>query len=122
MVSQRQNERGSLMIEMVVALGILTAALIPLSYSFQQEKRVCRVYYWRAVAMEIVDGEMEILAAGAYHSFREGTRVYGVTAGAAKNLPPGQFVLSRQAKHLRLEWRPANKRDGGPVIREAVGK
>jgi hypothetical protein len=40
------------MIELVVALGILTAAVIPLAYSFIQEQHVCRIYYWRAVAME----------------------------------------------------------------------
>lgn len=122
MVRQRQSERGSMMIELVVALGILMAAIIPLGYSFAQERRMARVYYWRAVAMEIVDGEMEILAAGAYHSFLEGTRPYTVTSEAAKNLPPGRFVLSRQGKNLRLQWQPTNARDGGPVIREATGK
>ena len=122
MVRGLKNERGNMMIELIIAIGILTASLIPLSSSFQLEKRVCRVYYWRAVAMEIVDGEMEVLAAGAYHGFREGTREYRVTARAAKNLPPGQFVLSRHGKNLRLEWKPINARDGGPVIREAAGR
>lgn len=122
MVRHSQSERGSLMIELVVALGILTAAIIPLGYSFAQERRLCRTYYWRAVAMEIVDGEMEILAAGDWRNSPEGMRPYTVTAEAAKNLPPGQFVLSVRGKQLRLQWQPTNARDGGPMVREAVGK
>ena len=111
-----------MMIELVVALGILMAAMIPLGYSFAQEKRLGRVYYWRAVAMEIVDGEMEILAAGDWHRFPEGTHTYPVTALAAKNLPRGQFVLNVRGQRLQLQWQPADSRDGGPVIREATWK
>jgi hypothetical protein len=122
MVRNSQGERGSLMIELIVALGILMAAMIPLGYSFAQERRLCRTYYWHAVAMEIVDGEMEILAAGDWHSFGEGERPYTVTAEAAKNLPPGQFVLSVRGQQLRLQWQPTNARDGGPVVREVVAK
>ena len=122
MVRRTHGKRGSLMIELVVALGILTAAVIPLAYSFIQEQHVCRVYYWRAVAMEIVDGEMEILAAGDWHNFKEGTNPHVVTAEAAKNLPPSKFVLGVRGRQLRLEWRPDSPRNGAPVVREAVGR
>jgi hypothetical protein len=110
------------MIELVVAMGILTAAVIPLAYSFVQEQRLCRVYYYRAVAMEIVDGEMEVLTSGEWHNFEGGTHPYIVTADAAKNLPPGRFVLSVHGQQLRLEWRPDSPRNGAPVVREAVGQ
>jgi hypothetical protein len=122
MVRRTQSERGSLMIELMVALGILTAAVIPLSYSFIEEQHMCRVYYWRAVAMEIVDGEMEILTAGDWHNFKEGTHPHVVTAEAAKNLPPGKFVLSVRGQQLQLEWLPDSPRNGAPVVREAVGR
>jgi len=122
MVKITHGKRGSLTIELMVALGILTATVIPLAYSFVQEQRVCRAYYWRAVAMEIVDGEMEILAAGAWHDFKEGAHPYAVTAEAAKNLPPGKFVLGVRGQHLRLEWRPDSPRNGATVVREAVGR
>ena len=122
MVRRTQGKRGSLMIELVVAMGILTATVIPLAYSFVEEQHVCRVYYWRAVAMEIVDGEMEILATGAWHNFKEGTYPYVVTAEAAKNLPPSKFVLSVRGRRLRLEWRPDSPRNGAPVVREAAGR
>jgi hypothetical protein len=110
------------MIELVVAMGILMAAVVPLAYSFVQEQRLCRVYYWRAVAMEVVDGEMEVLTSGEWHNFEGGTHPYTVTAEAAKNLPPGKFALSVHGQQLRLEWRPDSPRNGAPVVREAVGQ
>ena len=122
MVRRAQNERGSLIIELVVAMGILTATVIPLAYSFAQEQRACRVYYWRAVAMEIVDGEMEVLSAGEWRAFGDGVLPYPVRVDAAKNLPPGKFVLSVRGQQLRLEWRPDSPRNGAPVVREAVGR
>jgi len=120
MVRREHNERGSLMIELVLAMGILTATVIPLAYSFAQEQRACRVYYWRAVAMEIVDSEMEVLVAGEWRAFAAGTSDYPVRAGAATNLPPGQFLLTLAGRKVRLEWRPAVKHHGGPVVREVT--
>ena len=110
------------MIELVVAMGILAATVIPLAYSFAQEQHLCRVYYYRAVAMEIVDGEMEALVAGEWRTFGDGVVPYPVRADAAKNLPPGKFVLSVRGRQLRLEWRPDSPRNGAPVVREAVGQ
>jgi hypothetical protein len=122
MVKQRRHERGSMIIELVMALGILVVILLPLGFSFVDEQHVCRVYYWRAVAMEAVDGEMEVLAAGEWRGFPEGTTPYTVHAESAKYLPPGKFTLTVQGPHLRLEWRPEKSRFGAPVTREAEGR
>src|SRR6266436_470087 len=64
----RAQERAFLMTEMLVALAILLGALLPLAYSLVSEKRLARAVYQRAVAMELVDGEMEILAAGEWRA------------------------------------------------------
>jgi hypothetical protein len=121
-VKQRRHERGSMMIEMMTALAILVAILLPLGLSFVDEQHVCRVYYWRAVAMEAVDGEMEVLAAGEWRNFAEGTMPYVVHTESAKHLPPGKFTLTVHGPGLRLEWRPEKSRFGAPVVREAVGQ
>ena len=72
--------------------------------------------------MEIVDGEMEILAAGGWKNFPDGTQNYPVQAKAAANLPPGKFQLTKTGNHLRLEWQ-SDKREGiGPVVREITVK
>ena len=106
------------MTELVVAMALLAGTLLPLAYSIASERRVARAYYQRAVAMEIVDGEMEVLAAGGWRAFTPGMREYSVHAGAATNLPPGRFWLTVETGKLRLEWKPAIKDHGGSVVRE----
>jgi hypothetical protein len=122
MVRRSRREHGSMTIELMMALAIIVMILLPLGLSFVDEQHACRVYYWRAVAMETVDGEMEVLAAGEWHTFGEGTMPYAVHAESAKYLPPGKFMLTVHGPHLRLEWRPERSRSGAPVIREAVGR
>jgi len=113
---------GALMVELLVAMALLTGALLPLAYSFASEKRLARSYYQRAVAIEIVDGEMEALAAGEWHAFAPGAHEYRVRAGAATNLPPGRFRVTVQPGKVRLEWQPAVKQHGGGVAREMTIK
>ena len=103
-------------------MALLVGVLFPLAYSFTTERRLARSYYQHAVAMEIVDGEMEVLMAGEWHAFPQGTHDYQVHAGAATTLPPGQFTLTVQPPKLRLRWQPELKDRGGPVTREVTLK
>jgi hypothetical protein len=112
--------RGFLEVDMMVALAIIVLALLPLGYSFVRERQVLRLEYQRCVADEIVDGEMEILAVGAGRNLPDGARVYSVQGDAAGQLPPGHFQLTKNGKHLRLEWTPDKKRHLGPVVRETT--
>jgi hypothetical protein len=114
----RRKERGALTADLVVAMAILVVAAIPLAFAFEQETGICRARYNEAVAMEIVDGEMEILAAGEWRAFPVGTNVYRVQAAAARNLPAGRFLLTVGEQKLRLEWKPEKHRVGRPVVRE----
>jgi len=108
---------GSLMVEALVAIALLVGAFLPLAYSAVSEKQYLRKAYQRAVAMEIVDGQMEILAAGGWREFTNGVFELAVRADAATNLPPGKFTLSVDSNTLRLEWRPEQKVKGGSVVR-----
>ena len=116
-VSARRS-RGFVTMELVAAIGILGAAMLPLAYSFLHEQKVCRAYYFRAVAMELIDGEMEVLAAGEWQSLPEGERVYAIRGESAKNLPAGKFTLTVAASRLRLQWRADKPGQGGTVSRE----
>lgn len=118
----RVRERGALQADLLVAMAIIAVAMIPLSAGFMTEQKVLRSHYWHAVAMEVVDGEMEILVAGEWRALPEGTQTYPVKAGAAKNLPPGKFTVTRTGKSLRLEWTPDKGGSGGKVVREAVAR
>jgi hypothetical protein len=110
------------MAELLVALAIVVGVLLPLAYSFVSERKLVLACYQRAVAMEIVDGEMETLVAGEWRAFTPGTHEYPVRAGAATNLPPGRFLLTVEAGKIRLQWQPALKDHGGAVTREATVK
>src|SRR5437868_2027367 len=104
--NQRLRQRGSLMAEMVLAIAILMLAIVPVAYSFDAEKRAARATYNHAIAMEIVDGEMEVLLAGEWRAFTPGTHPYPVKAAALTNLPPGEFTLTLTINKVRLEWKP----------------
>jgi hypothetical protein len=108
------------LIELVVAIAILAIIFLPLAYGAGSTAKLLRAKYDRAVAMEIVDGEMEILAAGEWRAYPEGSQSWPVHAKAAANLPAGKFQFTRTGNHLRLEWSSTEKRDAGVVIREVT--
>lgn len=121
LVPARRAWHGSLITEMAVAMVFLLAVIIPLAYSFAREQKLVRASYLRTVAMEVVDGEMEILVAGEWRAFQSGTQSYS-PARPVTNLPEGDFSLTINGKHLRLEWRAAKPGLGGKVIREVTVK
>jgi hypothetical protein len=114
------RQRGSLMIELAAAMTLLLGALLPLAYSMTKERQVARATYQRAIAMEIVDGEAELLAAGGWKSFNPGRQPYPVAARAITNLPAGNFWLTLSPGLIRLEWQPTVKGHGGSVVREVA--
>ncbi len=116
------RQRGILIVDALVAIALLVAALLPLAYSIASEKRYVRAAYQRAVALEIVDGEMEVLAAGGWRAFSNGVYELPLRGLAATNLPPGRLQLSVTPGKLRLEWHPQVKQHGGAVIREVEVK
>jgi hypothetical protein len=109
---------GTLTTELVIAMGILATVMIPLAYSLAQEQKLCRAYYFQAVAMELLDGEMEILAAGEWKAYPAGRQAYTVDSEAARKLPAGRFVLTIDQKGVLLEWIPARRGFGGRVARQ----
>ena len=110
------------MTDLIIGMAILTLAIMPLTYSFIRERQLLRIEYLRSVAVEIVDGEMEVLAAGEWQDFPDGQQVYTIHAKAATHLPPGHFQLTKTGKHLRLEWQSDKRQGIGPVVREITLK
>jgi hypothetical protein len=117
---QRRRESGQLITEMIVAISILVLVMLPLAFAFAKEQKLCRTYYLEAVVMEIIDGEMEILAAGEWRSVGEGAQPYSIRARAAENLPPGKFILTRHGRGLKLEWAADKKGQGKRLVREVT--
>ena len=113
-----ERQRGALATECVIALGILATAVIPLSLGFLQEMKLCRSYYYKAVAMELIDGEIEVLLAGEARQFATGEHEYVPHGRAVTNLPAGKFTLTVGGDRLRLDWHALARNQGGKVSRE----
>jgi hypothetical protein len=120
--SRSRSEDGALITEIMIALAIIAAALMPLGLSYANDQNAVHRLYQKAVAMEIIDGEMEILLAGEWRSFKEGSQPYPVAAQSAKNLPSGRAQLTIAGKHLKLEWLPEGGKKSITIIREATAK
>ena len=112
------KQRGSVIAELVVAISLLTVTVIPFAYSFLNSERLMRQAQYRAVAMEVVDGEVEVLALGGLSRKPEGESLMVFHRGAATSLPKGQFVLVRRGNQGALEWKPERPLLGGAVRRE----
>ena len=111
-----------LMVDLFVAMAIFALAIMPLAFSYVRETRLLRAEYFRGVAMEIVDGEMEILAAGEWRDLPDGSQPYAVHAVAVANLPPGRFQLTKTGQQLRLEWTSDQRQGIGTIVREVTFK
>ncbi len=116
------RNRGFMMVDLFVGVAILALAVMPLAFSYVREARLLRAEYFRGAAMEIVDGEMEVLAAGEWQNFSEGSQSYTVHARAADSLPPGHFQLTKTGRQLRLEWTADSRQGIGTVVREVTLK
>ena len=107
-------------LEVVVATSILGIVITAFAGVHWSEQKMARECYYRAISMQIVDGEMERLVAGEWHAFAEGSHAYKIRAESASNLPPGRFTLTVGKTSVRLEWIPAHAAAGSPVVREAA--
>ena len=116
------QNRGFMMVDLFVGMAILALAIMPVAFSYVREARLLRAEYFRGAIMEIVDGEMEVLAAGEWRNLPEGIQPYAVHARAAANLPPGRFQLTKTGPHLRLDWMADQRQGIGPVVREVTVK
>ena len=116
--ARRSRCRGFFLAEAVIAIGALAVVMMAVATLHSQDRKACRANYVHAIAMEIVDGEMEALAAGEWKLYHAGTQEYHVRANAARNLPDGIFLLTIEDARISLSWQPAQDGYGGSVTRE----
>ncbi len=111
-----------MMVELLVAIALLTGALLPIAFSIGSEKRLARTIYERAIAMEIVDGELEVLATGEWKALGPGSHAYHPKGAALVNLPQGEFFVRIDPAKIRLEWISAKNPKHAAVVREVAIK
>jgi len=109
--------RAFLQLDVAVAITVLALVFIPLSISSSGDLDLARRHYFEAVALQLIDGEMDVLLAGEHRKYTPGE--YGITpvGEAVQNLPEGKFVLTVQEQKLTLAWVPTKRAKWGRVER-----
>ncbi len=113
-----QRRRAFASIDLFLAMAIFLVGFFSIAYLSTREMKLARAYYFDAIAMSLVDGELEVLAAGAWRGLPIGESPYRSPASTMKSLPPGEFRATRRDQLVRLEWIPASRGNGRQIIRE----
>lgn len=111
--------------ELIVAIGIISIALFPLAYGLRQEGRNMKALYYRAVAEQVLDGQREILAAGAWRKYSGGQNKLIIASKAFENLPAGDLKLEVSELdggkvRLVLSWKAIDFKGIGEIRKEAT--
>jgi len=109
---------GFASMDLFLAMAIFLFGFFSVAYLSNRELRLARSGYYDAIAMALVDGEFEVLAAGAWIHLPEGQSPYRSKAPTMESLPPGAFRATRTDQFIRLEWIPLGKGNGRHIVRE----
>ena len=109
--------RAFLQLDVAVAITILALVFIPLSVSSSGNLDLARRHYFEAVALQLIDGEMDVLLAGERRKYTTGEHRITPVGEAVQNLPEGEFVLTVHDQKLTLAWVPTKRAKWGRVER-----
>ena len=111
------NRLAFLQLDVAVAITVLALVFIPLSVSSSGDLDLARRQYFEAVALQLIDGEMDVLLAGERRKHTTGKHRIKPIGEAVQNLPEGEFVLTVHDQKLTLAWVPAKRAKWGRVER-----
>ena len=106
-----------LQLDVAIAITVLVLVFIPLSVSSSGGLDLARRHYFEAVALQLIDGEMDVLLAGERQKYTTGEHRIKPVGQAVQNLPEGEFVLNVQDEKLTLAWMPKKLAKWGRVER-----
>ena len=109
--------RAFLQLDVAVAITVLALVFIPLSISSSGDLDLARRHYFEAVALQLIDGEMDVLLAGERRKYTTGEHRITPVGEAVQNLPEGKFVLTVHDQKLTLAWVPTKRAKWGRVER-----
>jgi len=109
--------RAFLQLDVAVAITVLALVFIPLSISSSGDLDLARRHYFEAVALQLIDGEMDVLLAGERRKYTTGEHRITPVGEAVQNLPEGEFVLTVHDQKLTLAWVPTKRAKWGRVER-----
>ena len=111
------NRLAFLQLDVAVAITVLALVFIPLSISSSGDLDLARRHYFEAVALQLIDGEMDVLLAGERRKYTTGEHRITPIGEAVQNLPEGEFVLTVHDQKLTLAWVPTKRAKWGRVER-----
>ena len=111
------NRLAFLQLDVAVAITVLALVFIPLSVSSSGDLDLARRQYFEAVALQLIDGEMDVLLAGERRKHTTGEHRITPIGEAVQNLPEGEFVLTVHDQKLTLAWVPTKRAKWGRVER-----
>jgi len=111
------NRLAFLQLDVAVAITVLALVFIPLSISSSGDLDLARRHYFEAVALQLIDGEMDVLLAGERRKYTTGEHRITPVGEAVQNLPEGEFVLTVQEQKLTLAWMPNKRAKWGRIER-----
>ena len=106
-----------LQLDVAIAITVLALVFIPLSVSSSGDLDLARRHYFEAVALQLIDGEMDVLLAGERRKYTTGEHRITPVGEAVQNLPEGEFVLTVHDQKLTLAWVPTKRAKWGRVER-----
>ena len=106
-----------LQLDVAIALTVLALVFIPLSVSSSGGLDLARRHYFEAVALQLIDGEMDVLLAGERQKYTTGEHRIKPVGDAVQNLPEGKFVLTVQDEKLTMAWVPTKRAKWGRIER-----
>ena len=111
------NRLAFLQLDVAVAITVLALVFIPLSVSSSGDLDLARRQYFEAVALQLIDGEMDVLLAGERRKYTPGEHQIKPVGEAVQNLPEGEFILTVHDQKLTLAWVPTKRVKWGRVER-----
>jgi len=111
------RRRAFLQLDVAIALTVLALVFIPLSVSSSGDLDLARRHYFEAVALQLIDSEMDVLLAGERRKYTTGEHRIKPVGDAVQNLPEGKFVLTVQDEKLTMAWVPTKRAKWGRVER-----
>jgi len=113
----RRQQRAFASMDLFLAMAVFLFGFFSVAYLSTREMRLARAYYYDSIALSLVDGELEVLAAGEWRSLPEGPSRYRSQAATMHSLPPGELRVTRTPTQIQLEWIPAAKGNGRHITR-----
>jgi hypothetical protein len=108
---------GAIHLETILALALTAAVLLPISGIVVTQRRMASDLARHLMMIELVDGEMELIASGDWVRFSEGTHSIPLPSPEGFVPPVGELTLERHGREFRLTWRPTNRWIGGGIER-----